>query len=361
MSYQVLSEDGLPLDAHFDVEGETIIFHSRGGTKGKSARNVDYARGLRLLLQRLVEAGHPVQRAWVDSNRVQSIPIADRTILTREETASTPDKLVSLMASRMQNVGRSPESLSDHGNATKRIRLEIAGDVRETVLAALRCLRVDTDFRSEQRLPVKEVEKVTAEHLFNAIEALRDRVLTHNFGESTDYDLVLDDGMCLPPKAVFGLAATAALGHPVGPRHFSAGLDSICFRILQRAGYRVVAKTDGHEHDAVDQEPKDLEWREGTVQHRSHLRRERASGLSEAKKAEFRRSHGGRLFCERCGEDPVSKYGTEIAESCIEVHHDKIAVSDMDADHRTRLSDLKCLCANCHRLVHREMRDLADN
>ena len=28
----------------------------------------------------------------------------------------------------------------------------------------------------------------------------------------------------------------------------------------------------------------------------------------------------------------------------------------MKSDHKTKLSDLTCLCANCHRVVHRELR-----
>jgi 5-methylcytosine-specific restriction protein A len=36
------------------------------------------------------------------------------------------------------------------------------------------------------------------------------------------------------------------------------------------------------------------------------------------------------------------------------VHHRTTAVAKMNGTTRTRLSDLQCLCANCHRLVHRE-------
>ena len=52
-------------------------------------------------------------------------------------------------------------------------------------------------------------------------------------GNNADID---DDGDRLPPKAVFGLAATRALGFEVRPEHFSAGHSQSCFRILRRAG-----------------------------------------------------------------------------------------------------------------------------
>lgn len=356
MSFQVLSDDGKPLDAHFDVDGNMLVFHSRGGSKGKDARNADYSRALRLLLRRLLVAGYPVQRAWVDSNRVQSIPISDRRILDKKDTSATPEVQVSRMAARMQVIGRprSAASKPDHGNATKRIRLQLAADVlSKGILSALKSIQVAKDFRSEQRLPVSELEKVTAEHIWRAVQRLRNGYAEHRFRDPTDYEVLLEDGFRLPPKAVFGVAASEALAHLVEPGHFTAGLTSPCFRILRAAGYVIVDKGEGI---GVPVNLPDLEFLEGTQKLRKHLSRERAAGVPEAKKAEFRRNHNGRLFCERCGEDPVEKYATIDAVACIEVHHAKIQVSKMRDRHATRLEDLQCLCANCHRLVHREMR-----
>lgn len=212
--------------------------------------------------------------------------------------------------------------------------------------------------RSAARLPAADLAKVTAEHIDRAIRRLLDDPHSHAFGESTDYDVVLEDGVRLPPKAVFGIAASEALGFPVEPKHFTAGINSPCFRSIEAAG--CVIRPKGESVEALEATPvKDQEWSEGTPRLRQHLARERASGLPEAKKAEFRRVHGGRLFCERCQEDPVEKYGTEHAEACIEVHHKSTHVAAMKAGHRSRLEDLECLCANCHRLEHRLLRALA--
>jgi 5-methylcytosine-specific restriction protein A len=56
MIHQVLDDDGHALDAHLEIDGSDVVFHSRGGTKGKDAQNVGYSSGLRLLLQRIRNA-----------------------------------------------------------------------------------------------------------------------------------------------------------------------------------------------------------------------------------------------------------------------------------------------------------------
>lgn len=162
--------------------------------------------------------------------------------------------------------------------------------------------------------------------------------------------------MKCPPKHQFGLRVLPLdPGH--GPTHFSAGLGTPCFDILQKAGYRIVPKGE-----AVDPAEKlsavDKVWTEGNVRLLTHLRRERGHGLSTAKKAEFIRKHG-RLFCERCKMDPVVVFGDQDGEACIEVHHHRTSVADMGNRHETRLEDLQCLCADCHRYVHRIMKSMA--
>ena len=80
---------------------------------------------------------------------------------------------------------------------------------------------------------------------------------------------------------------------------------------------------------------------------------ERAPDLAQMKKRRFRELHG-HLFCERCGLVPSQNLGP-FGDACIEVHHNTVAVAEMDGKTRTRLADLQCLCANCHRIVHREL------
>ena len=99
----------------------------------------------------------------------------------------------------------------------------------------------------------------------------------------------------------------------------------------------------------------DREWIEGHPKLKMHLRRERAPGLVLAKKVRFIQEHG-RLQCERCRLDPVEAYGSVAGDACIEVHH-KIPLANIPSKQHTKLEDLECLCANCHRVTHHELRN----
>lgn len=208
--------------------------------------------------------------------------------------------------------------------------------------------------RGVERLSVALLRQVTALHVWGAVQDIRDGVEVPGFGPSTDYDLLVDSDIRLPPKAVFGLAATKALGFQVQPWHFTAGVHSTCFELLEGAGFMIVPKGESTPAPDPQLSNEDRVWAEGNVKLTTHLRKERASGLAKAKKAHFRDEHGY-LFCERCKLDPIEIYG-EAGEACIEVHHHAMHVSEMSECHRTELKDLQCLCANCHRVVHRLLK-----
>src|ERR1700730_8829973 len=130
--------------------------------------------------------------------------------------------------------------------------------------------------RSSERLPAEDLQKVTAENIWRAFEALAVDPNNHSFGPSTDFDVIAPNGDRVPPKAVFGLAASEALGFPVEPKHFSGGVGTVCFRALERAGYIIVRK--GEEVPKADPPLSydDREWAEGRQALVTHLRRERA-------------------------------------------------------------------------------------
>lgn len=94
--------------------------------------------------------------------------------------------------------------------------------------------------RSLLRLSAAELGKITREHILQALQDLSQGV-GHDFGPSTDYDLLYADGR-FAPKAVFGVAARYALGQVLKPEHFSGGEDSTCFRVLRREGFEIVPK-----------------------------------------------------------------------------------------------------------------------
>lgn len=205
-----------------------------------------------------------------------------------------------------------------------------------------------------QRLPASELNKVRPEHIFEAVQLLLSGYAEHHFAPSTDYDVLTEEGQRLPPKAVFGLAAAQALGIEIGPYHFTAGLTSPCFRLIQDAGYRIIPK-DGDTPKVPLADSEDESWTEGNTKLVTHKKRERSPAAAKAKKSQFKAKHG-KLFCEKCGMIPAEHYGTPHAESCIEVHHKDTQIHAMTADHRTTLDSLQCLCANCHRLEHKLLR-----
>ena len=286
-------------------------------------------------------------------------------ILGKTDSAADPDDLVKKASVRMAQVGRSANSGDRGGNSTKKLRIRVslpnrADDLKQIIGA--QSVEVEGTRRAE-RLPASELNKVSAENIWNAIQKLIGGYTAHGFDDSVDYDVMTDAGTRLPPKAVFGIAATEALGFKVEPRHFSAGINTPCFRILKDAGFPVVPKEGAspepkraQRNEVVFDPTSDSEFREGTPRLRQHLRRERAQGLRQAKLAHFRRQQDGRLFCERCGFDPLEKYASPDADAAIEVHHASVQIQAMSDGHITTLADLTCLCANCHRVVHSELR-----
>ncbi|MBT2303975.1 hypothetical protein J7E70_26385 [Variovorax paradoxus] len=355
--FVVADETGRPIDARFSISDQDIVVHSRGGTKGRDALNVDYSRGLLTILERLALNGVRIVGAWVDSSTVRSMPPDARSILQGTDCGQPPERMLAMMSVRMKDVRSNPASTARGGNSTRRIRIVTAFEGSGKALAdLLGGVPAERDLRSRERLPTSTLERATPEFVWTAVQRFVDGKVEHVFGPSTDFDLIADGDLRLPPKAVFGVALSIALGETVQPKHFAGGESSACFSLLRRAGFPVVRKgTLLPADEAVEDADDTQSWNEGRIRLESHLKRERAKGLSLAKKDQYRRLYG-RLACERCGLDPVSSYGTVHAEACIEVHHSKIQVSRMAEGHATVLEDLLCLCANCHRLVHRLLR-----
>ncbi|MNR94500.1 hypothetical protein D3C72_255850 [compost metagenome] len=240
VSFQVIADSGESMDAHLDIEGDEFIFHSRGGIKGRaSARNIDYGPALRLVLSRIRAAGARVEGAWLDTEEVRHLPLEARVILERDEFLARPDEQFRLMTGRMQ-VFQKPLGARRTGSRVKRVRIRVGREARGADLEGI--LGVRPTAGRERRLPAHDLNKVTATHIRNAVERLRrDPSSAPGFGPAREFEIVVDEETRLPPKAVFGLAASEALGFSVGPADFSGGAASICHRLLEAAGYPVVA------------------------------------------------------------------------------------------------------------------------
>lgn len=98
----------------------------------------------------------------------------------------------------------------------------------------------------------------------------------------------------------------------------------------------------------------DESFPEGKLVERRHRSRERNSRLANLAKSEFRARNDGKLFCEACNWPQSKKDLPSPLEDCIiEAHHDVPLSSSCHAG-ETKISDLKMLCPNCHRALHRE-------
>ena len=107
-------------------------------------------------------------------------------------------------------------------------------------------------------------------------------------------------------------------------------------------------------NDRVREEPfsyagmNDYEAYEGGLRLASHLSRERDATLIAKFKAQL-----AKPVCDVCKMDFSEAYGVAGA-NYIEAHH-RIPVSKLAEGQKTTISDLVPLCANCHRIIHRNM------
>lgn len=93
----------------------------------------------------------------------------------------------------------------------------------------------------------------------------------------------------------------------------------------------------------------EIEAEEGKAVTRVHIGRERNRQIVKRKKAAALKTHK-RLTCEACAFDFKAVYG-ERGSGFIECHHEK-PIHAMKPGEKTKLSDLRLVCANCHRMIH---------
>lgn len=112
---------------------------------------------------------------------------------------------------------------------------------------------------------------------------------------------------------------------------------------LIRAGIAAEYQAQSAEVD----EAEDVEFYEGRLLTRRHLRRERSAGL---RKALLKKRQGDALHCDICGEAHVA-LPPELRTAAFEAHH--VVPIAVVGEGATKLSDVALLCATCHRLLHR--------
>jgi 5-methylcytosine-specific restriction protein A len=126
---------------------------------------------------------------------------------------------------------------------------------------------------------------------------------------------------------------------------------------LERLWSELVGQYGGIEVGAEVVGAVEGEMRMAVCRHRARER-----WLRDAKIAQAKAAHDGRLPCEvpGCGFDFFEVYG-EIGRDYAQVHH-LGPLGDRTRPSQTRLSDLAVVCANCHSMIHRggESRPLED-
>jgi len=100
----------------------------------------------------------------------------------------------------------------------------------------------------------------------------------------------------------------------------------------------------------IDRDYSEITSTEGRQRIRQHLARERDSRLAKLKKNQVLQLTG-QLACEACGFDFRAFYG-ELGEGFAEAHHD-VPLATSNKERKTNLDDLRIVCANCHRMLHR--------
>jgi hypothetical protein len=134
--HKVRDDAGNLLDASFRVErvGDqlTIIYESRGGTKGSgSERNTQYAQGLEVLLGRLAAMEAQITDAVVESEKTRDLPLDQRRLAIEGERyplrITDPVALRGKLSTAQTKVGRA-EGAKGSGNSTRRIRLFLTGE-----------------------------------------------------------------------------------------------------------------------------------------------------------------------------------------------------------------------------------------
>lgn len=367
MSYRITLEDGRVADARVEVIGRSVVLHSRGGaTGGRPARNTGYAEALIAICRRAKAHPGALEQVLIDSSVARRQIEAERVLVARGEIDRLDgDKLARAVRVRARHFGQAEGTVG--GNATKQVRFDFTSVAKSLVnllrLQPLHALAGATSTSGVERLSTQILRHVTPLHVRHAVDKLLAGEDAPNFAASRDYDVLVPGGERLAPKKVFGLAIEQALGIEAFPGHFSAGWSQPCFDIIRQAGFVIVAKATSGEIKTSDRaplpdDPEEHGWAEGHTRLTQHLRfeRRRDRRAAAAKRSQVRERNEGLLSCENpsCTVNWYALFPLPVAEAVFEIHHN-VPVSMMDEGHQTRLNDLRCLCASCHRAEHRRL------
>jgi 5-methylcytosine-specific restriction endonuclease McrA len=140
---------------------------------------------------------------------------------------------------------------------------------------------------------------------------------------------------------------------PQGARRNIVGLREVSaqFPIVKRIVLRAVEGIRSINAADTADRPESLVGLEGEVRRRMVLHRTREGRLRDARISLIQEQTGA-LACEvtGCGFDFYKAYG-ELGENYAQVHHIR-PLSERNGVSKTRVSDLRVVCANCHAMIH---------
>lgn len=105
-----------------------------------------------------------------------------------------------------------------------------------------------------------------------------------------------------------------------------------------------------------EEDEESFKVKEGKVIYKLHKHIERNSKINKKKKENHLKKEG-KLDCEVCGFDFYLIYG-ELGKGFMECHHRK-PLHEIKEESETTLKDLALVCANCHRMLHRDLDTLS--
>lgn len=346
----IFDASGSGLNARVDVVDGQIVLHSRSGG-GATTRNPDYRLALVEVLIRLNAYGAEYS-VYLDSlaSHKERPELVDRHLLTSTELTQDAE------VSASQIIRKSNDGSRSHG-AWRRLLFLVPDMTAEQIASVIRGQGIELP-----PITTGDLSRVGKDHIAAAIQEIREgRERPNRFEEGRKYRLIVGDGGSdLPPKKVFGIALSIMLNRPVAPAEFSSGEQ--IFSILRSHSFQVVQSVEadlGMAEEAsafvhtIPPSDEEVSAMEGDRRLRVHYGVERSSSLPRWFKAKFKRLNG-RLLCERCGNDYVEQYGEALAEACFDVHHKEL-LSERDEAAHTTADQLQLLCANCHRVTHRQM------
>jgi hypothetical protein len=107
----------------------TIVFESRGGTKGsRDERNTEYVEGLETLLTRLADARLNIDDILVESRETTALSREKRQLVLSNPYPLSVDDAAALrreISAAQARVGR-PKGARGSGNSTRRLRIFLA-------------------------------------------------------------------------------------------------------------------------------------------------------------------------------------------------------------------------------------------